>query len=201
MPACQPLGPSVGLTCRKAGEALPRSRPNQPASPACSLPAPLARTPRGTFGWGGKAGGSAVLGGARAHPESARERARDLSAPEKANVESRALLVGRQGEEGKKERKRKSQIERERNEPSLYTTKGARDSIPCSRRPRVEGDDPPNLSILISGGKETNRDSLSKCDRNGKSPAQSLASPSRGARGVLRSGEVLHALPSRLSCS
>ena len=106
MPACQPLGPSVGLTCRKAGEALPRSRPNQPASPACSLPAPLARTPRGTFGWGGKAGGSAVLGGARAHPESARERARDLSAPEKANVESWALLVGRQGEEGKKERKK-----------------------------------------------------------------------------------------------
>ena len=31
-------------------------------------------------------------------------------------------------------------------------------------RPRVEGDYPPNLSILISGGKETNRDSLSKGD-------------------------------------
>ena len=28
-------------------------------------------------------------------------------------------------------------------------------------RPRVENDYPPNLSILISGGKETNRDSLS----------------------------------------
>ena len=31
-------------------------------------------------------------------------------------------------------------------------------------RPRVEDDYPLNLSILISGGKETNRDSLSKGD-------------------------------------
>ena len=31
-------------------------------------------------------------------------------------------------------------------------------------RPRVRGEYPPNLSILISGGKETNRDSLSKGD-------------------------------------
>ena len=31
-------------------------------------------------------------------------------------------------------------------------------------RPRVRRDYPPNLSILISGGKETNRDSLSKGD-------------------------------------
>ena len=31
-------------------------------------------------------------------------------------------------------------------------------------RPRVRGDYPPNLSILLSGGKETNRDSFSKCD-------------------------------------
>ena len=30
--------------------------------------------------------------------------------------------------------------------------------------PRLWGDDPPNLSILISGGKETNRDSPSKGD-------------------------------------
>jgi len=104
---------------------------------------------------------------------------------------------------------------RERNDPKAQNKQddgdggGGGDSFARSlarfllyvRRPRVEGDDPPNLSILISGGKETNRDSLSKCDRNGKSPAQSLASPSRGARGVLRSGEVLHALPSRLSCS
>ena len=38
-------------------------------------------------------------------------------------------------------------------------------------RPRVRGDYPPNLSILLSGGKETNRDSPSKCDRTGTSPA------------------------------
>ena len=31
-------------------------------------------------------------------------------------------------------------------------------------RPRVRVEYPPNLSILISGGKETNRDSLSKGD-------------------------------------
>ena len=30
--------------------------------------------------------------------------------------------------------------------------------------PRLRGDYPPNLSILLSGGKETNRDSLSKGD-------------------------------------
>lgn len=33
-------------------------------------------------------------------------------------------------------------------------------------------DDPQNLSILIRGGRETNRDSLSSCERNGKSSAR-----------------------------
>ncbi|CAL4234509.1 unnamed protein product, partial [Meganyctiphanes norvegica] len=55
-------------------------------------------------------------------------------------------------------------------------------------RPRVRGDYPPNLSILLSGGKETNRDSPSKCDRTGRSPACSLEPPFPGARGMPRSG-------------
>ena len=38
-------------------------------------------------------------------------------------------------------------------------------------RPQVERQHPPNLSILISGGKETNRDSLSSGERSGKSPS------------------------------
>ncbi|CAL4198243.1 unnamed protein product, partial [Meganyctiphanes norvegica] len=54
--------------------------------------------------------------------------------------------------------------------------------------PRVRGDYPPNLSILLSGGKETNRDSPSKCDRTGRSPACSLEPPFPGARGMPRSG-------------
>ena len=33
-------------------------------------------------------------------------------------------------------------------------------------------DYPQNLSILIRGGRETNRDSLSSCERNGRSPAR-----------------------------
>ena len=38
-------------------------------------------------------------------------------------------------------------------------------------RPQIRRDDPLNLSILLSGGKETNQDSLSSGERRGKSPA------------------------------
>ena len=37
-------------------------------------------------------------------------------------------------------------------------------------RPEIRQDHPLNLSISISGGKETNQDSLSNGERNGKSP-------------------------------
>jgi hypothetical protein len=40
-----------------------------------------------------------------------------------------------------------------------------------SLRPRSRRDYPPNLSILLSGGKETNQDSPSSGERTGKSPA------------------------------
>ena len=38
-------------------------------------------------------------------------------------------------------------------------------------RPQIRRDYPLNLSILLSGGKETNQDSLSSGERRGKSPA------------------------------
>ncbi len=40
-----------------------------------------------------------------------------------------------------------------------------------SPRPQLRRDDPLDLSILVSGGKETNKDSLSSGERRGKSPA------------------------------
>lgn len=40
-------------------------------------------------------------------------------------------------------------------------------------------DYPLNLSISLSGGKETNRDSLSSCERTGNSPAPNPAGPVR----------------------
>ncbi|CAF4948652.1 unnamed protein product [Pieris macdunnoughi] len=42
---------------------------------------------------------------------------------------------------------------------------------PFYRWPQIREDHPPNLSILVSGGKETNQDSLSSCERTGMSPA------------------------------
>ena len=42
-------------------------------------------------------------------------------------------------------------------------------------RPQIRRDYPPNLSILISGGKENNRDSPSSGERTGKSPSPNLA--------------------------
>ena len=43
--------------------------------------------------------------------------------------------------------------------------------IPSHFRPEIRQDYPPNLSILISGGKENNCDALSNGERNGHSPA------------------------------
>lgn len=42
---------------------------------------------------------------------------------------------------------------------------------PFRLRPQIRRDYPLNLSILLSGGKETNKDSLSSGERRGKSPA------------------------------
>lgn len=48
------------------------------------------------------------------------------------------------------------------------------------RRPQSRRDYPLNLSILISGGKETNKDFLSSGERTGKSPAPNPAVPPQG---------------------
>ena len=47
--------------------------------------------------------------------------------------------------------------------------KEGRGESPLSLRPQLERDDALNLNISISGGKETNQDSLSNGDRSGKS--------------------------------
>ncbi|WZY99580.1 hypothetical protein YC2023_071909 [Brassica napus] len=60
---------------------------------------------------------------------------------------------------------------------SKLRTSGARsgpkalDDPKSSTRPQVRRDHPLSLSISISGGKETNKDSLSNGERTGKSPA------------------------------
>lgn len=46
-------------------------------------------------------------------------------------------------------------------------------------RPRIGRDYPLGLSILLSGGKETNKDSPSSCERTGKSPAPNPAGVAR----------------------
>ena len=53
-------------------------------------------------------------------------------------------------------------------------------------RPQSRRDYPLNLSILISGGKETNKDSLSNGERKGISPALNLVSP--GCKDMWRLG-------------
>lgn len=42
-------------------------------------------------------------------------------------------------------------------------------------RPQIRRDYPLNLSILLGGGKETNKDSPSSGERTGKSPARNPA--------------------------
>ena len=42
-------------------------------------------------------------------------------------------------------------------------------------RPQIRRDYPLNLSILLGGGKETNKDSLSSGERTGRSPARNPA--------------------------
>ncbi len=56
---------------------------------------------------------------------------------------------------------------------------------PIRVRPQIRRDDPLNLSILLSGGKETNKDSLSSGERRGKSPAPNPR-PGHGAREMWR---------------
>ncbi len=49
---------------------------------------------------------------------------------------------------------------------------------------------PLNLSISISGGRETNRDSLSNGERSGKKPRSEISPSALSRRGELWSGEA-----------
>ncbi|KAL3192711.1 hypothetical protein MRX96_058766 [Rhipicephalus microplus] len=54
------------------------------------------------------------------------------------------------------------------------------DGSECIRcRPQIRRDNPLNLSISLSGGKETNRDSPSSCERNGTEPSIRIPRPCR----------------------
>ena len=53
-----------------------------------------------------------------------------------------------------------------------------------SKSPELRGDYPPNLSISVSGGKETNKDSLSNGEWTGTSSASNRVAFSRVARNV-----------------
>lgn len=59
-----------------------------------------------------------------------------------------------------------------------------------SLRPQIGKDYPPNLSILVSGGKETNQDFLSSGERTGKSPAPNPAAFSAAGRCGVREGPL-----------
>jgi len=78
---------------------------------------------------------------------------------------------------------------RARRRDSLF----ARDRLPLNFRPESRQGDPPNLSILISGGKENNRDALSNCEWNGRSPAPNRRPPR--SRGMWCSGEPPRVVP------
>ena len=65
-------------------------------------------------------------------------------------------------------------------------------------RPQVGREDPLDLSISLSGGKETNQDSPSSGERSGKSPAPNPRAPA-GAREVWREEVRVPAEPRRRS--
>ena len=60
--------------------------------------------------------------------------------------------------------------------PAVRSTRGGRRDLNSQTEPQIRRDYPLNLSISISGGKETNKDSLSNGERSGKSSSlKSLA--------------------------
>ena len=69
---------------------------------------------------------------------------------------------------------------------------------PTEHRPQVGREDPLDLSISLSGGKETNQDSPSSGERSGKSPAPNPRAPA-GAREVWREEVRVPAEPRRRS--
>ena len=74
---------------------------------------------------------------------------------------------------------------------------GIKNSYPTP--PRFRRDYPLNLSISISGGKESKSDSLSSGERKGRSPAHNLLGYQAGGE-ILRIGIVNIAAHTRLMC-
>lgn len=73
---------------------------------------------------------------------------------------------------------------------TLFLVFQQQDDTTMHSSPRFRWDYPPNLSISVSGGKEIKRDSPSRGDRKGKSPAHNLPGhPACG--GLLRMGETV----------
>ena len=66
---------------------------------------------------------------------------------------------------------------------------GAARTRACKRRPRIGRGYPLNLSISVSGGKETNRDCPSSGERSGNSPDLKSGPPPRGGGPELQPGE------------
>lgn len=81
---------------------------------------------------------------------------------------------------------------------SMDLCERAHDIYKIFRRPQSRRDYPLNLSILISGGKETNQDFLSSGERTGKSPAPNPAVPPQGnvVFGRIRSSRGVASRPS-----
>jgi len=74
--------------------------------------------------------------------------------------------------------------------PQLQSCTGKATANPLSPWPQVRQEHPLNLSILLSGGKETNQDSPSSGERSGKSPTCKSGTCPRIVvyRSALRSG-------------
>ncbi len=69
------------------------------------------------------------------------------------------------------------------------------DGSECIRcRPQIRRDNPLNLSISLSGGKETNRDSPSSCERNGTEPSTESPVLAGGREMWCMGGDVLGCL-------
>ena len=109
------------------------------------------------------------------------------ASPPRVAGSSRGLRLGTVAGGGRSQRKtEKSEREPPPAEPRTLE--------PFRLRPQIRRDDPLNLSILLSGGKETNKDSLSSGERRGKSPAPNpRPTGGRGKCGVWKTASPVSA--------
>lgn len=127
----------------------------------------------------------------------ARERERDTelvsslaldSTPRPARSRARARATDRRGTRTRREREDTALSLRRllspvialEGTPERRRRRRTRAQTLSTRRPQSRRDHPLNLSILLSGGKETNQDFLSSGERTGRSPAPNPAVPPQG---------------------